>query len=68
MVLMSERQGGSGAERIIAAEIGVGGYERHLLFCAGPNCCSSAQGQTVWGYLKTRLKELERMGLSLIHI
>ncbi|MBL4850448.1 MAG: ferredoxin [Planctomycetes bacterium] len=51
-----------GAEAEIAAQIGVGGYERHLLLCAGPNCCNDSQGQATWGYLKTRLKELERLG------
>ena len=47
----------------IAATLGVGGIQRHLLLCAGPSCCSDVEGSETWGYLKTRLKELETKGL-----
>ena len=51
-----------GAERQIAAQLGVGRYQRHLLLCAGPSCCSDAEGLATWAFLKTRLKELETKG------
>lgn len=41
----------------------MGRYHKHLLLCVGPNCCSSTQGLETWGYLKSRLKELERQGI-----
>lgn len=47
----------------LATQIGVGRYQRHLLLCAGPSCCSDLEGQATWSYLKTRLKELERQGV-----
>lgn len=31
---------------------------RHLLFCPGPDCCASAEGESSWQYLKQRLKDL----------
>ena len=40
----------------------MGRYQRHLLLCAGPSCCSDAEGQATWAFLKTRLKELESKG------
>lgn len=42
-------------------EFGVGGLQRHVFFCRGPDCCSHEFGEKVWKYLKDRLKEL---GLS----
>ena len=42
-------------------EFGVGRLERHVLFCRGPDCCSTEKGEAAWKYLKKRLKEL---GLS----
>lgn len=35
-----------------AAERGIGKYERHVLLCIGPDCCSSEQGEKAWGQLK----------------
>lgn len=57
---MSERDD---APARIADNLGVGGIQRHLLLCAGPSCCSEVQGLETWGYLKTRLKELENQGV-----
>jgi len=54
---------GGRAEAQIAQALGVGGYSRHLLLCTGNSCCNSAQGLETWGYLKSRLKQLERQGL-----
>lgn len=32
--------------------------KRHIFLCAGPECCSSEQGQVSWEFLKRRLYEL----------
>lgn len=37
---------------------GKGGYERHVLMCAGSSCCSKKKGKETWRYLSRRLKEL----------
>lgn len=37
---------------------GVGSYERHILLCIGPDCCSSKEGDEAWGYLKKRVAQL----------
>ena len=50
-------------EAQIADFLGVGRYKKHLLLCVGPNCCSSNQGLETWGYLKSRLKQLEAEAL-----
>jgi (2Fe-2S) ferredoxin len=42
----------------IALSLGIGSYERHLLLCIGPTCCSDAAGLETWEFLKRRLKEL----------
>ncbi len=42
----------------IAPEAGADGYQRHLLICIGPDCCTPEQGQESWDYLKRRLKDL----------
>lgn len=42
----------------IAGALNIGGYERHMLLCIGPDCCTEEQGQESWDYLKRRLKEL----------
>lgn len=48
---------------------GNGGYERHILLCAGKQernaCCESVEGQKTWKYLNKRLKELEKQGRSI---
>ena len=42
----------------IAQALNIGGYQRHMLLCVGPDCCTPEQGQESWAYLKRRLKEL----------
>lgn len=41
-----------------AEKLGIGKYERHIMLCTGPDCCSEEFGKEVWDYLKGRLKEL----------
>ena len=41
---------------------GKGGYERHVLLCGGPNCCSSERGKATMKFLNKRLKQLEKEG------
>jgi len=41
-----------------ASDKGVGGLRHHIFLCRGPRCCSNEQGETVWKYLKDRLKTL----------
>jgi (2Fe-2S) ferredoxin len=42
----------------LADKLGIGRYQRHILLCLGPTCCSAEQGEASWEYLKRRLKEL----------
>jgi (2Fe-2S) ferredoxin len=43
----------------IAAQLGIGKIQRHLLLCvAGDHCCSTAASLEVWDYVKRRLNEL----------
>ena len=42
----------------IARALNIGGYQRHMFLCIGPDCCTPEQGQESWDYLKRRLKEL----------
>jgi (2Fe-2S) ferredoxin len=42
----------------IALALNIGGYERHMFLCVGPDCCTPEQGLESWEYLKRRLKEL----------
>ena len=44
--------GGKGHER----------YERHILFCGGPSCCSSSKGEKVFKHLQKRLSKLAKSG------
>jgi (2Fe-2S) ferredoxin len=46
----------------IVSKFGIGKYQRHILLCRGPNCCSQDKGEAVWQYLKKRLKELQLVG------
>ena len=48
------------SEKIVkkAASLGIGSYNRHILLCLGPDCCSFKHGEKTWDYLKTRLKAL----------
>lgn len=44
--------------RRVARSLGIGGCQRHIFLCVGPDCCSSKKGLESWKYLKRRLKEL----------
>lgn len=35
---------------------GVGSARRHLFVCIGPECCSSAEGESLWEYVKERVR------------
>jgi (2Fe-2S) ferredoxin len=39
------------------AKAGIHGAERHLFLCIGPDCCRSDDGQALWEFVKTRVKE-----------
>jgi (2Fe-2S) ferredoxin len=41
-----------------AEKRGVGGYERHILLCIGPDCCSDSEGESAWQRLKKRVASL----------
>ena len=41
-----------------ARSLGIGSYQRHILLCLGPDCCSLSKGEKTWDYLKKRLKDL----------
>lgn len=41
----------------VAAQLGIGGYRRHVLLCTGPNCCTPQQGQEAWDALKHEIKQ-----------
>lgn len=32
----------------VAAKLGIGHYHRHVLLCAGPDCCSPEVGNAAW--------------------
>ena len=38
---------------------GVRTARRHLFLCLGPDCCSPAEGEETWEYIKQRVKELD---------
>ena len=44
--------------RAAAGKRGVGSYERHILLCIGPDCCTPEEGAAAWGRLKKRVAEL----------
>lgn len=44
--------------RAAAEKRGVGTYERHILLCIGPDCCTVEEGAAAWGRLKKRVAEL----------
>ncbi len=50
--------------RAEAERRGVGGYERHIFLCVGPDCCTPEEGQAAWGQLKRRVAELNGSGDS----
>ena len=39
------------------AKVGIGTYQRHVLLCTGPSCCTPETGMTAWEALKKELKE-----------
>lgn len=41
-----------------ASAYGLNSVRRHLLLCAGPECCDAPRGETAWNYLKRRLAEM----------
>jgi (2Fe-2S) ferredoxin len=43
------------------AKHGIGGYQRHVLLCTGPTCCTPELGLAAWETLKQTLKD---MGLT----
>lgn len=47
---------------VIADMLAIGGYSRHVLLCAGPDCCDPDVGKAAWVALKD---ELKRRDLSL---
>ncbi len=54
---MSERKERKFLEARIQ-RLGIGQYQRHIIVCAGPECCRKQDGERSWDHLKTRLKEL----------
>ncbi len=40
------------------AKIGLEGARRHVLLCAGPDCCAPAAGEATWEVLKDRIRAL----------
>ena len=46
------------AARSEAARRGVGNYQRHILLCIGPDCCTPEEGQAAWSRLKKRVAEI----------
>lgn len=61
---MNERDGLAERLDAIAAALGIGRLERHLLLCADattPKCAPAEEGRRTWAHAKARLAEL---GLS----
>lgn len=46
------------AARAEAQRRGVGGYERHIFLCTGPDCCTAEQGAAAWAALKSGVARL----------
>ena len=40
-----------------AEKLGIGQYQRHVLLCTGPTCCTPEAGMEAWEVLKRELKE-----------
>lgn len=43
-----------------AARVGVGGYDRHVFLCIGPDCCTPEEGAAAWSHLKKGVAELNK--------
>jgi (2Fe-2S) ferredoxin len=56
--VQDEVQAQSEALAPIAKSLCIGSYERHILLCIGPDCCSGEAGLETWEFLKGRLKQL----------
>ena len=41
------------------AKAGVAIAERHLFLCIGPDCCSPADGEMLWEFVKRRVRETD---------
>jgi (2Fe-2S) ferredoxin len=41
----------------VAAKLGIGSYQRHVLLCTGPNCCAPEDGLKAWETLKQQIKQ-----------
>ncbi|MGE3803347.1 MAG: ferredoxin [Gemmataceae bacterium] len=41
-----------------AGKLGIGNYQRHVLLCTGPTCCTPEEGQAAWEKLKQTMKDL----------
>jgi (2Fe-2S) ferredoxin len=41
----------------VAQKLGIGHYQRHILLCTGPTCCTPEAGMASWETLKKALKE-----------
>ena len=39
------------------AKAGIVGAQKHLFVCIGPDCCHTREGEALWGYIKSRVKE-----------
>lgn len=47
-----------------AARVGVGGYDRHIFLCIGPDCCTPEEGAAAWARLKSGVAELNKRDRS----
>ena len=45
-----------------ATNLGIGNYDRHVLLCTGPTCCTPEQGPEAWDTLKKVMKEAGLVG------
>ena len=48
--------------RAEAERRGVGGYERHIFLCIGPDCCSAEEGEAAWQQLKKSVAAINGSG------
>jgi (2Fe-2S) ferredoxin len=43
--------------RSAVAKVGIGSYQRHVLLCTGPKCCTPEVGTAAWEALKEQIKD-----------
>ncbi|MBX7104771.1 MAG: (2Fe-2S) ferredoxin domain-containing protein [Gemmataceae bacterium] len=43
--------------------LGIGGYRRHILLCAGTKCCTGSEGNEAWETLKRELLQHDTAGV-----